>query len=122
VSRTDTAALADRYRSYPGSGEHAAVAVLLTYEPVAAAAKFARHAGSRGVDWDRRSRRRGARGSGCWSQRRPGCGAGGERRSTSAGPPSSMTRSTGCGRRCSLPTGAGRVPEAPHEGSGGNGS
>ncbi|MBO0817687.1 MAG: hypothetical protein J2P30_21365 [Actinobacteria bacterium] len=49
---TATAALAGRYRGYAGSGEHAAVAVLLCHEPVAAAAKFCRYASGRGIDWD----------------------------------------------------------------------
>ncbi|MBO0850322.1 MAG: hypothetical protein J2P20_12710 [Pseudonocardia sp.] len=48
---TTTAALAGRYSGYAGSGEHAAVAVLLCHEPVAAA-KFCRHASGRGIDWD----------------------------------------------------------------------
>lgn len=44
--------LAARYRGYGGSGEHAAVAVLLGYAPVATSAKFARYVTERGVDWD----------------------------------------------------------------------
>jgi hypothetical protein len=52
MSRPDSAALAERYRSYSGSGEHAALAVLLGHEPVAAAPKFCRHASTRGIDWD----------------------------------------------------------------------
>ncbi len=52
MSRPDRATLAGRYRGYPGSGEHAAVAVLLSYEPVATAPKFCRHASARGIDWD----------------------------------------------------------------------
>ena len=52
MSRAQAAVLAERYRSYPGSGEHATVAVLLAHEPVAAAVKFARHTGLRGVDWN----------------------------------------------------------------------
>jgi len=52
VSRADIASLAERYGGYAGSGQHAAVAVLLGYEPVAAAAKFHRHVNGRGVDWD----------------------------------------------------------------------
>lgn len=52
MSRAEITVLAGRYRGYLGSGEHAAVAVLLGYEPVAAAAKFCRHATGRGIDWD----------------------------------------------------------------------
>ena len=52
MSRADIASLAERYGGYAGSGQHAAVAVLLGYEPVAAAAKFCRHVNGRGVDWD----------------------------------------------------------------------
>ena len=52
MSRPDSAALAERYRSDPGSGEYAAVTVLLGHEPIAAAAKFCRHASAWGIDWD----------------------------------------------------------------------
>lgn len=48
----DVDVLAARYRGYGGSGEHAAVAVLLGYAPVATSAKFARCVTERGVDWD----------------------------------------------------------------------
>jgi hypothetical protein len=52
VSADDVAVLAARYRGYGGSGEHAAVAVLLGYAPVVTSAKFTRYVTTRGVDWD----------------------------------------------------------------------
>ena len=122
MSRSHCAALADRYRSYPGSGEHAAVAVLLTHEPVAAAAKFARHAGSRGVDWDAvlaetcspGERLLVATAAGLWSGRRT---------------PVDISRAAFLDdaqyrvwQAMLAAHRAGRVPAAPQEGSGGNGS
>lgn len=52
MSAADVGVLAARYRGYGGSGEHAAVAALLGYAPVATSAKFARYVTGRGVDWD----------------------------------------------------------------------
>ncbi len=52
MSRADVTALAGRYGGYAGSGEHAAVAVLLSCADITSAAKFHRHAGPRGIDWD----------------------------------------------------------------------
>jgi len=122
VSRAEVAALAGHYRCYAGSGEHAAVAVLLAYEPVAAAAKFARHAGSRGVDWDAvlaetwspGERLLVATAAGLWSGRRT---------------PVDISRAAFLDdaqyrvwQAMLAALRAGRVPEAPQEGSGGNGS
>jgi hypothetical protein len=53
VSYADVIALRDRYlREDRGSGEHAAVAVLLGYRPITTIDRFNRHVDSRGVDWD----------------------------------------------------------------------
>jgi hypothetical protein len=52
VGRADVAALREAYvRRDAGSGEHAAVAVFLGYEPVAASGRFHRHVDRGGVDW-----------------------------------------------------------------------
>src|SRR5215831_17980402 len=52
MSAGDVDILAARYRGYGGSGEHAAVAVLLGYAPIATSVKFTRYVTERGVDWD----------------------------------------------------------------------
>ncbi len=122
MSRAEVVALAGRYGCYVGSGEHAAVAVLLAHEPVAAAAKFARHAGSRGVDWDAvlaetwspGERLLVATAAGLWSGRRTPVDI-----SRAAFPDDTQYRVWRAMRPAHR---AGRVPEAPQEGSGGNGS
>lgn len=52
MSPADVAALRESYiRQDAGSGEHAAVAVFLGYEEIAARPEFHRHADRGGVDW-----------------------------------------------------------------------
>lgn len=49
----DVAKLCESYLSETGSGEHAAVAVFLTYARITASERFGRNVSAGGIDWEK---------------------------------------------------------------------